>query len=153
MKKLLTLFILAFLSSASAVDKITATLTLLTPTTNGMTLQIVAGNTTTRTWTNSVVVAATEVLTNAAATGSATNLYNHLLVTPPTGVAPIKMTTATNLVLYGQSGINLLLTPDSAWATATYTTQAITSARTVRVPYTVEPAAQQTNVASSLTTA
>lgn len=138
--------------NCSAVDRITATLAVTNAagTTNGQTIQIAASDTTTRTWTNSVSLAASQILTNNSAAGAATNLYQQLVVTPPLGVAPIVMSTATNVVLYGQSGVPLVLTLSAGWGTVTYATQTVAAAVNVRVPQTVEAAAQRTNIASGL---
>lgn len=149
-------FTLALALRAPAAERITATIALTNaPTTNGMTITIAAGNTTVRTWTNSVSIASSQILTNSTAAGSATNLYNQLIASAPIGVAPIVMTSATNIVLYGQSGSGLTVTfsvpagPD--YASVTYATNTVTSAVAVRVPYSTEAAAQRTNIASALT--
>lgn len=138
--------------NCSAVDRITATLAVTNAagTTNGQTLQIAASDTTTRTWTNSVTLAASQILTNNSAAGAATNLYQQLVGTPPLGVAPIVMSTTTNVVLYGQSGVPLVVTLSAGWGTVTYSTQTVAAAVNVRVPQTVETAAQRTNIASGL---
>jgi hypothetical protein len=148
----LVLFV-ASLSSASAADRITATIAITNTagTTNGQTIQIVAGNTTTRTWTNSVTVPASQIFTNSTAAGAATNLYKQLVATAPLGVAPILMTTSTNVVLYGVSGIPLAITLSAGYGTVSYATSSVSpAAYTVRIPNTVESAAQKTNVASAL---
>jgi hypothetical protein len=150
---LLGIWVFGYLGiSSPAADRITATLVLTNAagTTNGQTLTIVSGTTTVRTWTNSVYLAASQILTNSTAAGAATNLWRQLLATVPIGVAPIVMTGPTNLVLYGQSGFPLLLTPSAGWASVSYVTQAVTAAYTVRIPNTIESAAAKTNVASEL---
>ncbi len=151
--RLQTVFLFLFgLQTCFAADRITTTIAFTNSagTTNGQTIQIVAGNTTTRTWTNSVTVPASQILTNSSATGAATNLYNHLLATAPLGVAPIVMSGPTNVVLYGQSGIALAVTLSAGYASVSYATQSVTSAYTVRIPNTIESAATKTNVASEL---
>ena len=55
-------FTLALALRAPAAERITATIALTNaPTTNGMTITIAAGNTTVRTWTNSVSIAASQI--------------------------------------------------------------------------------------------
>lgn len=149
---LLASLLFLFCLPAFAAERITATIAVTNAagTTNGQTVQIIAGDTTTRTWTNSVSVPATQILTNNTAAGAATNLYAQLVASAPLGIAPIVMGSSTNVLLYGQSGVPITITLSAGWGVVTYATQSVSSAWTVRVPNTVESAAQKTNVASGL---
>lgn len=155
-KFLILILIVILIPAARAVDRITATIAITNaPTTNGMTIQIVAGDNTTRTWTNSVSIAASQIGTNATATGSATNLYLHLAATPPKQVAVGLMTSPTNIVLAAVAGVPITVTfsvpAGPGYASVTYTTNGVTAGTPVRVPVSMETAAQQTNIASGLT--
>lgn len=150
---LLLALLYSLIPSALAADRITVTVAVTNAagTTNGQTIQIAASDTTTRTWTNSVSIAASHILTNNTAAGAATNLYNQLLSTPPLGIAPITMGASTNVILYGRSGVPITVTLSAGWGAVTYSTQSVSEAWTVRIPQTVEAASQRTNVSSALT--
>lgn len=133
-----------------AVDRITASVVLTNaPTTNGMTFVVTTTTVNTRTWTNAVQNSATQILTNSTTAGSATNLANHLAATPIPGMVAI-LTGETNVTLYGNSGVPIAVTGVGNYFSVTYSTQSVTAAWTVRVPQTVESAAQRTNVSSGL---
>jgi len=142
------LVLLLFLSlSANAAIRITASLSITNGTTNGQTIVI---NGSTRTWTNSVFVPLTQVLTNSTAAGAKTNLYSHFGSSPIASVA-ISDAGSTNFNFIGQCGSFLTVTPSAGWATVSYSTQQCTTLVGVRVPVSGEPAsAQQTNIASGL---
>jgi hypothetical protein len=144
---LLALF-LCVVSVQAADVKITASLSVTNGTTNGQTITI-RGNV--RTWTNSVFVPGTQVLTNSTAAGAKSNLFSHL------GLAGIIQVTpndkgSTNFDLVGASGVNLTVSVSDGWAVVTYSTQTVSASVVgVRVPITAEPSgAQQTNIASAL---
>jgi len=137
-------------SVASGADRITASIIITNgPTTNGMTFAITTTGSTTRTWTNSVQNSASQILTNATASGSATNLYLHLSATPPAG-AVVSLTGATNITIAAGTGVPLSISGSGNYFSVTYATQAVTATFDVRIPMSVESTAQKTNISSGL---
>jgi trimeric autotransporter adhesin len=135
------------LETCEASERITADLTIIAATTNGMTLTV---NGDVRTWTNSVVTASTQILTNAAIGGVTTNLYNHVVSYPFTGIYPIWVAT-NQLRFVGIAGSPLTASIAGSWATVSLSTQQVTELRAVRVPISGEPTASaRTNTASEL---
>lgn len=129
-----------FVTSAKAADRITATVTITNaPTTNGMTFVV---NADTRTWTNSVSVPASQILTNSTAAGSLTNLYNHLLATPPANVVAYQLG-ATSLRLDARTGTPLSVTGAGSYFQVTYSTQTVSVAYDLVIPYTAFPSSQR----------
>lgn len=149
MRKLLGLLFLASLICESrAADVITATVTVTAGTTNGQTITV---NSNVRTWTNSVVVPATQILTNSTIGGAATNLYLQVAGNPFTGLSLARSGT-TGITLQTAPGGALSVSLSAGWGTVVLSTNSTTSAVVVRVPYTVEGAAQQTNITSGIVT-
>lgn len=146
--RILALLSLAFPISSQAAALITATVTVTNTagTTNGQTITV---NSDTRTWTNSVIVPATQILTNNTAAGCATNLFNAIADAPFLNL---------NLAMSGSTGVTLQTTPGGpmivslspGWGTVVLTTNQLTSAVAVRVPLSVEYPTNQTNIASEL---
>lgn len=136
----------AFVSSALDIITATISVTNAAGTTNGQTITV---NANVRTWTNSVAIPASQVLTNATPTGAATNLFYQVAATPFSGLT-LTRTTATNILLQTAPGGPLAVTLSTGWGTVTYSTQALVSATVVRIPNTVENAPQRTNVASGV---
>src|SRR6185369_3767199 len=102
MKILRTLLFLVLLAvPAKAIDLVTATITVTNTagTTNGQTITV---NGNVRTWTNSVVVPAAQILTNSTIGGAATNLFNQIAGNPYSGLA---------LARSGTNGITLQTAP------------------------------------------
>lgn len=133
----------------STIITATVTVTNTAGTTNGQTITV---NADTRTWTNSVSIPSTQILTNNSIGGCATNLFNAVSLAPFANLS---------LALSGTNGITLQTVPNGAvsvslsagWGTVSYTTNTLTSAIVLRLPISVEAAGQQTNLASMLTTA
>lgn len=150
MRILLLLF--CFAGNAYALDRITALVTFVSPTTNGMTMTV---NGATRTWTNSVFVPSTQILTNASAAGAKSNAFDQIALNPFAQIS-IFDNDSTSFKLAGASGAALTVTLLNAtgggsYGTVAYTTQTVASAVGVRVPITIEPTAgQQANIASLL---
>lgn len=134
--------------AAMAVDRVTASIAVTNAagTTNGQTFTV---NGNVRTWTNNVVVSQSQVLTNSTAAGAKTNLYNEIGLNAFSQVV-ILDAGSTNFQLQAASGVALTVTPSAGWATVSYSTQVVASAVAVRIPYTAEAPAQQTNIASGL---
>lgn len=147
MKYLFALLLLAATLSAQAVDRVIATVTVTAATTNGMTLTV---NGSARTFTNTVYVPSTQILTNSTAAGSKTNALSQISLNPFAQVIAQNLS-ATAFTLSGVSGLTLTVTPSAGWATVAYTTQTVASVVGVRVPITSEPSGgMQTNIASLL---
>lgn len=143
MRLILAITVLVLALTASAAERITATVTFTNaPTTNGMTFTV---NGSTRTWTNTVFVSGTQILTNLLATGSKTNFYRHVGLAPFSQVV-IQDTGPTNVTLTGNSGVAMAVSASAGYVSIVLSTQTVSSAVDVRVPYTVEAAAQQTNI-------
>ena len=135
--------------AACAASRITATITVTNaPSTNGM--QIIFNGSDTRTFSNSQ--SATLILTNGTVGGTATNINLHLSATPFT-LTTMQSMPATNQIRFtGGIGQAVAITfAGSNIATATYSTQTVSSAQVVRVPLAVEVATNQVGIASQLT--
>jgi hypothetical protein len=122
MRRFLTSLCLAFLlpAAASASTFITATVALTNTifgTSNYMTLTV---NGNTRTFTNTVFVPATQILTNSTQSGSAANLLNHIAANPFSGVG-LGQTATTNIVLKS-ADTALTVTVSTGWAVVSYVT-------------------------------
>jgi hypothetical protein len=146
-------FLCCFVGSALA-DRISATIAVTNaPTTNGMQIVITTSGASTRTWTSVVATASSQIATNATAAGSATNLFTQLVNYPPARAIP-RMTSATNIVLDADNGVNLTVSfsvpAGPGYASVTYSTQTVGTAYSVRVPNTVEAATMRTNVATGI---
>jgi hypothetical protein len=130
-----------------SADRVSAVVTITNaPTTNGMTFVV---NADTRTWLDSVTNAATQILTNSTITGATTNLYNHLLSTPPAAVTPYL--TASNVVrLAARTGTPLTVSGAGVYFSVTYSTQTVSVAYDVSVPYTATPSALRPTVTAGL---
>lgn len=138
-------------AGAFGADIVTATIAVTNAagTTNGQTITV---NANVRTWTNSVVVPASQILTNATAGGSASNLFNQISGNPYSGLSLARSGT-NGITLQTVPGGALSVTLSANWGTVTLSTNTLTAATVVRVPVTVEAAAAQTNVASGLVAA
>ena len=145
---LLSLLLLLLISPGflAAADRITASIyiTNTAGTTNGQTITI---NGSVRTWTNSVFVPSTQILTNNTAAGAKTNLLNQVALNPVTSVGIIDRA-ATNFDLVAASGVLLTVTPSAGWAAVFYSTQTVATLRTFRVPLSSEVGPVQTLNAS-----
>jgi hypothetical protein len=133
-------------TSLAATTKITASISITNaPTTNGQTI-VVNGNT--RTWTNNVVLTASQVLTNSTAAGSKTNLASAIGLAPFLSVALVDRG-STNFDLVANSGVNLTVTLSAGWGAVSYSTQVASGQWPVVVPISSEPSGgQQTNIGS-----
>lgn len=130
-----------------SADRITATVTVTNaPTTNGMTFVV---NADTRTWYDSVTNPATQILTNATVTGATTNLYNHLLSTPPTAVTPY-LTASNTIRLDARTGSPLTVSGAGVYFSVTYSTQTVSVAYDLSIPYTATPSALRPTMTAGL---
>lgn len=143
---ILILMLLALPAAAQTITTATITVT-NTATTNGQTITV---NGTVKTWTNSVYTAATDILTNNTAAGALTNLFVHYSSYPVGGGATLSYQSSTSMAIRSFPGQALTVALSAGWGTSVSTTQSLTAASVVRVPYTVEGAAQRTNIASAV---
>lgn len=133
--------------SAFAADRITATVTITNaPTTNGMTFVV---NADTRTWTNSVSAPTSQILTNSTAAGSLTNLYTHLLATPPANIVAYQLS-ATAIRLDARTGTPLAVSGVGSYFSVTYSTQTVSVAYDLVIPYTAFPSGQRQTMTDGL---
>jgi hypothetical protein len=149
MKNLLLISFLCLLAvSASAIDLVTLTVAVTNAagTTNGQTLTV---NGDTRTFTNLVQVPGSQVLTNATAGNSASNLFAQLSTYPFSGLALAHAGT-NGIALQAAAGAAISATLSPGWGTVVLTTNTLTPAVPVMIPYTTMSAVQQTNVASGV---
>ena len=144
------IFMLAILLPARGANLVTAmvTVTNTAGTTNGQTIVV---NADTRTWTNSVSIPATQILTNNTAVGCATNLFN-AIANAPFANLNLSWSSSNAVSLQTFPGGALTVTLSAGWGTVAYTTNALTTAQALRLPLSVESAGQQTNLASMLAT-
>ncbi len=144
----LGLLLAVFMCFASnAADRITARITVTNEngTVNGKTLTV---NGNVRTWTNNVVVPASQILTNLTREGSKTNMYNAIGLVPFAGVV-MQDYDSTNISLISPSGVPLTATVSAGWGLVTYSTQTVASLTAVRVPMSGEASGgAATNIAS-----
>ena len=102
-----------FALPAAAVDRVTASLSVTNGTTNGQTITV---NGNVRTWTNSVFLPASQVLTNATAAGSKSNLFEEIGLSPFSQVT-IQDKGASNIDFVEASGLTLTVTLSAGWGT------------------------------------
>lgn len=145
---LLSVSVFQFFSiSSHAASRITALVTVTNKTVNGDTFTV---NGTTRTWTNSVFIPSTQVLTNYTGSTAKTNLTSQIGSYPFTSVTLVDNGT-NSFKLIGASDIVMTISVSSAYATVAYSTQAVAALKAVRVPVSGEPTAGvQNEIASGL---
>lgn len=145
---LLAIVALAEVSALAGGNIVTATVAVTNSvgTTNGQTLTV---NGDTRTWVSTVTTPSSQILTNSSAQGSATNMFTAVADAPFSKFA-LSWAGSTNISLQGAPGLAVTISLSAGWGSVSFTTNVLTAAEVVRVPYTVEPAAGQTNVASGV---
>jgi len=151
MNRLLAIvFLLVCCLSASAVELVTATISITnTPTTNAQTLTV---NGSTRTWTNSASGSPSTLIpvTNSPAS-SASVLLNHLTQYPFNAGHYESQTATTNVTIRGRVGEVMTVTVAGGWAEISYITNTVQSPTfLVRIPISVETPTNGTNIASGL---
>lgn len=152
MKKILLYLFLtlaAVAAQAADITTITIAVTNAAGTTNGQTVTI---NGNVRTWTNNVVVPGTQVLTNATAGGSATNLFRQLAGNPISGLT-LAYSGTNGIALSTAPGGSLSVSISDGWGLLSSSTVTLTPAQVLRLPLSVEAAAVRTNLASQLAAA
>jgi hypothetical protein len=140
------------LGSARGLEIVSAIVTVTNaPVTNGMTITV---NGNTRTFTNNVVLPASQILTNDTIGGAATNLYRAAVLTPFSSGLTLSQS-GTNGIVLGTSSAplgTLTVTLSAGWGSVVYTTNALTASVPVVVPIGGVPAAQRTNMSSGIVT-
>lgn len=148
MQKLLIIFLFALTIGVRAdTNKITASITITNATFNGFTFTV---NGDTRTFTNNVVNSATQVFTNADATGcgSKTNLLQQIYSTPFAQTRTVD-TGSNSLDLVGNANLAMAVTVTAGYASVSYTTQTVALLIALEGPVSAFPtAAGRTNIAS-----
>lgn len=148
MKKffLLTLTFWLLASSASAADRVTATVT-ITNTAIATDTFIVNGST--RTWIDTVVTPATQIATGGGLNESCTNLVNHLLAYPFSRVVVYQLG-ADSFRLDADTGVNLVVGGVGDYFSVSYSTQTVSTAYDVIVPYTSTPSVRRQTITEGL---
>jgi hypothetical protein len=147
----LFLALLVLAPGAMAIDLVTATVTVTNTagTTNGQTLTV---NANVRTWTNSVVIPGSQILTNATIGGAATNLFNQVANNPFTGLSFARSGT-NGITLQTAPGGALSVSLSAGWGTVSLSTNTLTNAVVVSIPTSNQSAQEQTNINSGLVAA
>lgn len=143
---LLTLTFWLLASSASAADRVTATVT-ITNTAIATDTFIVNGST--RTWIDTVVTPATQIATGGGLNESCTNLVNHLLAYPFNRVVVYQLG-ADSFRLDADTGVNLVVGGVGDYFSVTYSTQTVATAYNVLVPYTSTPSVRRQTITEGL---
>lgn len=148
MKRILSLLILLCLSFSAHAQVITATVTATSGsgTVNGNTIVL---NGTTRIFTNTVTVTATQILNGTNVVSTASNIYNAYLVKPVGGVNITSPTTST-VQFKGFPGAALTLTIGGGWGTVSFSTNGVTDSTYVRVPLSNAGNSERTSVESGI---
>lgn len=153
--KTLLLFLAVALSaiSASAVDLITATIT-VTNNPAGLSSNITVSGST-RYFTNDISGnPGTLIMVTNTTANATTNLLNNLTAYPAGAGHFLTNTTPTNVVIRGRVGEVLAVSVAGNWASVVFSTQMVSSPTfIVRVPIAEETATNQTNIASLLVNA
>ena len=145
MKKILALLLL-FASIGARAQVITATLTVTNGTAVGNTITV---NGVFRLWTNTVVNAQYNILTNATISGATSNLFVDYAVAqqPQTVIA----NTATNIVTFqSYNGYPMVISLGGSWATVTYSTNSTTNSFYFRGPFGVAGTYEATRIESAI---
>lgn len=147
MKYFLSLcFIFAALWSATAADRVTATVTLTNTAVDADTFIV---NGIMRTWKDSVSTPATEVATGADEFETTTNLVNHLLATPFSRVTVYQLDD-DSFRLDGDTGVDVIVTGAGNYFSVSYSTQTVATATPVLVPYTSIPSSRRQAIGEGL---
>jgi hypothetical protein len=157
MKKLLVfLFLLAAAgaSQAATYTVITGTITITNAAnlngTNGAAITVASD---TRTWTNAVTSASTQILANTNLVTAASRLVTHLSTYPFTDLkVTASSTNGVNLRALASTALTISLT-ETNWGVVTYSTNTFggeSGQGVLRIPYSVESATVQSNHANGL---
>lgn len=147
MRTILALVLFAICLPSNAQQVITATITITNAPNDGDTLTV---NSDVRVWKTNATLASQIQIPSPFATGYAgTNLFDALILVPFSSTFTSQ--TASNVVtLRTPPSFAVTASASGAYCTITFFTNTLTSAVSVRVPYTVETAPTQTNVVNGL---
>ena len=140
---------------AVASTQITATLTITNAAnitgTNGASLTVSNDlGTATRTFTNAVYSASTQVLAGTNAAQNQQRLLAQLAAYKINGVT-VSSSSPTNVLLVASNDLALVVSlSPSTWGSVTYGTNTVGTATSVRVPLEVEPSASRSNIVNML---
>ena len=141
----LALLCVAFGFSASAVDRIVASVVVTNQPLAGDTLTV--NGSVTKTWATNNSPTTVAIGTNLLS--STTNLFLHFGAYPVSGVTP-RLSTSNEVQLLGLPGGALSATQTTNWSYIVTSTNSITASRVVRVPMAADATAVRTNMASQL---
>lgn len=145
---LVPLILAALAGRATAVERVTAILSVTGATTNGNSVTV---NGDTRTFTNSTAASPVSyVFTNSTTVGTASNLYFAVIASAFSGPVVPSWDTNVTVRLVGAPGQAMAVTVSGGWATVAYSTQTYAATLTVRVPVSAEAPSVKTNIASGL---
>lgn len=141
----LALLCVAFGFSASAVDRIVASVVVTNQPLAGDTLTV--NGSVTKTWATNNGPTTVAIGTNLLS--STTNLFLHFGAYPVSGVTP-RLASSNEIQLLGLPGDALSATQTTNWSYIVTSTNSITASRVVRVPMAADATAVRTNTASQL---
>ena len=148
MKKTLIFFALFYAFYASAVDKITLTVTVTNTPTDGNTFTL---NSDVRTWADGVVDPGAQIAVGASIGAATTNMFLQIASNPFSRVTPAWL--ATNQIeLIGAVDLAMVGSLSGSWGTLSYTTQTVTRLTSLRVPMSGLPNSIRTNDATQIIT-
>ena len=150
MRNLSLIFLLLSCFTASAADRITATISVTNAPLGNTNTLVVNGST--RTFTNSVTGSpATLIQQTNSIPWSATNILSQITDYRFSQFHFLSQTASTNFLIVGAVGEALTVTLAGAWGNVVYSTQTVSSPTfIVRVPMTVEQTSNRTHIASLL---
>ena len=147
-KKTLIFFALFYAFYASAVDKITLTVTVTNTPADGNTFTL---NSDVRTWADGVVDPGAQIAVGASIGAATTNMFLQIASNPFSRVTPAWM--ATNQIeLIGAVDLAMVGSLSGSWGTLSYTTQTVTRLTSLRVPMSGLPNSIRTNDATQIIT-
>jgi hypothetical protein len=148
MKKTLIFFALFYAFYASAVDKITLTVTVTNTPADGNTFTL---NSDVRTWADGVVDPGAQIAVGASIGAATTNIFLQIAANPFSRVTPAWL--ATNQIeLIGAVDLAMVGSLSGSWGTLSYTTQTVTRLTSLRVPMSGLPNTIRTNDATQIIT-
>ena len=148
MKKTLIFFALFYAFYASAVDKITLTVTVTNTPADGNTFTL---NSDVRTWADGVVYPGAQIAVGASIGAATTNMFLQIAANPFSRVTPAWL--ATNQIeLIGAVDLAMVGSLSGSWGTLSYTTQTVTRLTSLRVPMSGLPNSIRTNDATQIIT-
>jgi hypothetical protein len=148
MKKTLIFFALFYAFYASAVDKITLTVTVTNTPADGNTFTL---NSDVRTWADGVVDPGAQIAVGASIGAATTNMFLQIAANPFSRVTPAWL--ATNQIeLIGAVDLAMVGSLSGSWGTLSYTTQTVTRLTSLRIPMSGFPNSIRTNDATQIIT-